>query len=167
MKQVTLHGSSVNIAGMIPAVGCIAPDFCLTSSDFLDVSLSKFSGTKLIINIFPSIDTQVCAASVKRFNEEAAKLENTQVLCVSSDLPFASERFCKSEGVEGVQHASTFRSAGFAEAYGVAISEGPLKGLTARAVVCMNKEGIVTHSELVQEITEEPNYDAALYSIGR
>ncbi|MEZ8117585.1 thiol peroxidase [Vibrio splendidus] len=166
MKQVTLQGNPMNVVDTTPVVGHIAPDFCLTSSDFLDISLSNFFGKYLILNIFPSIDTPVCAASVKRFNEEVSKLDDTQVLCVSADLPFASERFCEVEGIEDVQHASTFRSAGFAEAYGVAISEGALKGLTARAVVCMNKEGIVTHCELVEEITEEPNYDAAIYSIG-
>ncbi|NUW75322.1 thiol peroxidase [Vibrio mediterranei] len=160
MAQVTFQGNSVSIAGSIPVTGDSAPEFSLTASDLSDLKLSSFSGKNVILNIFPSIDTPVCANSVRRFNEEAA-----QVICISADLPFAAGRFCEIEGIDNVQHASTFRSADFAETYGVAIPEGALRGLTARAIVCVNKEGVVTHSELVSEITNEPNYDAAIAAI--
>lgn len=165
MKQVTFQGNPVKVVGSIPMTGEQAKDFSLTASDLSDLTLSSLKGQNVIINIFPSIDTPVCAASVKRFNEEASKLENTTVLCVSADLPFAVGRFCEIEGIANVQHASTFRSEGFAETYGVAIPDGALRGLTTRAIVCVNKEGVVTHSELVSEITNEPNYEAAMKAL--
>ncbi|SBO10935.1 Thiol peroxidase [Vibrio mediterranei] len=165
MAQVTFQGNPVTIAGSIPVAGDSAPEFSLAASDLSDLTLSGLTGNNLILNIFPSIDTPVCATSVKRFNEEAAQLEDTQVICISADLPFAAGRFCEIEGVENVQHASTFRSADFAETYGVAIPEGALRGLTARAIVCVNKEGVVVHSELVSEVTNEPNYDAAIAAV--
>lgn len=165
MAQVTFQGNPVSIAGSIPVAGDSAPEFSLAASDLSDLTLSSLSGTNVILNIFPSIDTPVCANSVRRFNEEAAQLEDTQVLCISADLPFAAGRFCEIEGIENVQHASTFRSADFAETYGVAIPEGALRGLTARAIVCVNKEGVVIHSELVSEVTNEPNYDAAIAAV--
>ncbi|MGR6830790.1 thiol peroxidase [Aliivibrio wodanis] len=162
MKQVTFQGNPVKVLGSIPVVGDVVPEFSLTSSDLSDLTLSSFMDKNLILNIFPSIDTPVCASSVRKFNEEASKLDNTEVICISADLPFAVGRFCEVEGIANVQHASTFRSSDFAEIYGVAIPEGALRGLTARAVVCVNKEGIVTHSELVKEITNEPDYNLAL-----
>lgn len=165
MTQVTFQGDAVNILGSIPAVGSKAPAFSLTAGDLSDVTLASLQGKNVVLNIFPSIDTAVCAASVRAFNEAAAKLNNTVVLCISADLPFAAGRFCEVEGIENVQHASTFRSPEFAQAYGVAIPDGPLRGLTTRAVVCVNAQGIVTHSELVNEITEEPNYDLALKAV--
>ncbi|MCG9627349.1 thiol peroxidase [Vibrio mediterranei] len=165
MAQVTFQGNPVTIAGSIPVAGDSAPEFSLAASDLSDLTLSGLTSKNLILNIFPSIDTPVCATSVKRFNEEAAQLEDTQVICISADLPFAAGRFCEIEGVENVQHASTFRSADFAETYGVAIPEGALRGLTARAIVCVNKEGVVVHSELVSEVTNEPNYDAAIAAV--
>ncbi|MCG9656860.1 thiol peroxidase [Vibrio mediterranei] len=165
MAQVTFQGNPVTIAGSIPVAGDSAPEFSLAASDLSDLTLSGLTGKNLILNIFPSIDTPVCATSVKRFNEEAAQLEDTQVICISADLPFAAGRFCEIEGVENVQHASIFRSADFAETYGVAIPEGALRGLTARAIVCVNKEGVVVHSELVSEVTNEPNYDAAIAAV--
>jgi thiol peroxidase len=165
MKKVTFQGNPVKVLGSIPMLGEQAKNFSLTASDLSELTLSSLKGQNVIINIFPSIDTPVCAASVKKFNEEASKLENTIVLCVSADLPFAAERFCEIEGIDNVQHASTFRSEGFAETYGVAIPEGALRGLTTRAIVCVNKEGVVTHSELVSEITNEPNYEAAMKTL--
>ncbi|KLV09836.1 thiol peroxidase [Photobacterium ganghwense] len=167
MPQVTFQNNPVNIVGSIPVVGQLAPEFSLTASDLSELTLSSFSGKNLILNIFPSIDTPVCAASVKRFNEEASKLDDTQVICISADLPFAVGRFCEIEGIDNVQHASTFRSLDFAETYGVAIPDGALRGLTTRAIVCVNKVGIVIHSELVEEITNEPNYDAAISSMSQ
>ncbi|KXF81585.1 thiol peroxidase [Enterovibrio coralii] len=165
MKQVTFQGNPVKVLGSIPMEGEQAKNFSLTASDLSDLTLSSLKGQNVVINIFPSIDTPVCAASVKRFNEEASKLENTTVLCVSADLPFAVGRFCEIEGITNVQHASTFRSEDFAEAYGVAIPEGALRGLTTRAIVCVNKDGVVTHSELVSEITNEPNYESAIKAL--
>lgn len=162
MEQVTFQGNPVKVVGSIPTVGSQAPDFSLTASDLSDLTLSSFKGQNVIINIFPSIDTPVCASSVKKFNEEASKLKNTTVLCVSADLPFAVGRFCEVEGVENVQHASTFRNSDFAETYGVLIPEGALRGLVTRAIVCVNTDGKVTHSELVKEITDEPTYSLAL-----
>ncbi|MDC5804319.1 thiol peroxidase [Vibrio europaeus] len=165
MSQVTFQGAAVPVSGSFPAKGSQATALSLTAGDLSELTLDSLKGKKVILNIFPSIDTPVCAQSVRAFNEKAASKDNTVVLCVSADLPFAAARFCELEGIEGVQHASTFRSPEFAQDYGVAISEGALAGLTARAVVCVNEEGLVTHSELVAEITEEPNYDAALASL--
>ncbi|GAL09792.1 thiol peroxidase Tpx-type [Vibrio astriarenae] len=162
MQQVTFQGNPVKIVGTIPTVGSLAPDFSLTASDLSDLTLSSFKGQNVIINIFPSVDTPVCAASVRKFNEEASNLENTTILCVSADLPFAVGRFCEVEGIDNVQHASTFRNPEFAEAYGVLIPEGALRGLATRAIVCVNVDGKVTYSELVKEITDEPNYSLAL-----
>ncbi|EHY1015000.1 TPA: thiol peroxidase [Vibrio vulnificus] len=164
MTQVTFQGNPVKVVGTIPAVGEKAPEFTLTASDLSDLRLSSFKGQNVIINIFPSIDTPVCAASVRRFNKEASTLENTIVLCISADLPFASGRFCEVEGINNVQHVSTFRNSDFAESYGVSIQEGALRGLTTRAIVCVNADGKVTYSELVKEITDEPTYSLVLNS---
>jgi thiol peroxidase len=162
MATVTLKGNPVDVAGTLPAVGTAAPAFTLTAGDLSDVGLAAFAGKKKILNIFPSVDTPTCATSVRKFNEKAAARDGVAVLCISADLPFAQKRFCGAEGIEGVANLSTFRNLGFAEAYGVKLASGPLAGLTARAVVVLDENDQVLHSELVAEIADEPNYDAAL-----
>ena len=164
MAQVTFKGSPVQTVGTLPATGNDAPGFTLVKQDLSEVSLSDCAGKKLVLNIFPSIDTGVCAASVRVFNSQAAKLENTAVLCVSVDLPFAHARFCGDEGIENVETASAFRS-DFGAAYGVTLADGPLAGLLARAVVVIDEAGKVTYTELVPEIAQEPDYDAALAAL--
>jgi thiol peroxidase len=162
-NTVTLKGGPVDIGGSFPQKGQTAPDFSLADKTRTDVTLANFSGKRKVLNIFPSIDTPTCATSVRTFNQQAAKLNNTVVLCISADLPFAQNRFCAAEGVENVETLSTFRNtAAFAESYGVAIKSSSLAGLTSRAVVVLDENNKVLHSELVAEITEEPNYDAAL-----
>ncbi|WP_230972878.1 thiol peroxidase [Gulosibacter hominis] len=161
MANVTLEGSTtINLAHDLPAVGSKAPDFTLVGTDLEPVKLSDFAGKRVVLNIFPSIDTGVCAASVRRFNELAAGFDNTVVVCVSADLPFAQERFCGAEGIENVVSASTFRSS-FGNDYGVLMVDGPLEGLLARAVVVIDTDGTVRRVELVPEIGQEPDYDAA------
>ena len=162
MASVTLRGNPVEVAGSLPAVGSQAPAFSLTNGDLNDIGLAAFAGKRKILNIFPSIDTPTCATSVRKFNEKAASRAGVAVLCISADLPFAQKRFCGAEGIEGVDNLSTFRNPGFAEAYGVKLASGPLAGLTARAVVVLDENDKVLHSELVAEIGSEPNYDAAL-----
>ena len=162
MATVTLGGTPFAISGDIPAAGDAAPDFTLTGGDLGDVSLGSYAGQRLILNVFPSVDTPVCAASVRRFNEEAAALEGVSVLCVSRDLPFAQGRFCAAENIEAVSCASEMRDGSFGDAYGLRITEGPLAGLLARAVVVVDGDGKVRYSELVPEIKQEPDYDAAL-----
>ncbi|MGF1703028.1 thiol peroxidase [Photobacterium makurazakiensis] len=165
MTQVTFQGNAVNVAGTFAAVGSQAPAFTLCGADLSDVQLTDFAGKKVVLNIFPSIDTPVCATSVRAFNEKAASQENTVVLCISADLPFATGRFCETEGLKNVQTASFFRAPTFTQDYGVNLDEGALRGLAARAVICLNEEGLIVHSELVSEITEEPNYEAALAAL--
>lgn len=165
MTQVTFQGNPVNVAGAQAVVGNKVADFTLCAADLSELSLASFAGKKVVLNIFPSIDTPVCAQSVRTFNELAAAKDNTVVLCVSADLPFATGRFCEVEGIENVQTASFFRSENFTTDYGVNLDEGALRGLAARAVVCINEEGVVTYSELVSEITEEPNYSEALAAL--
>ncbi len=167
MATVTLGGDPFAISGEIPAVGSAAPAFTLTGGDLGEVSLGDYAGKHLILNIFPSVDTPVCAASVRRFNSEAAGREGVSVLCVSKDLPFAQGRFCSAENIEGVACASEMRDASFGDAYGLRITEGPLAGLFARAVVVVDGSGTVVHSQLVPEIKEEPDYDAALATCPR
>lgn len=162
MATVTLGGTPFPISGEVPAAGVAAPNFTLTGGDLGDVSLGDFAGKRLILNVFPSVDTPVCAASVRRFNEEAAALEGVSVLCVSRDLPFAHGRFCAAENIDAVNCASEMRDGSFGDAYGLRITEGPLAGLLARAVVVVDGDGKVQHSELVPEIKQEPDYDAAL-----
>ncbi|MFB7999976.1 thiol peroxidase [Streptomyces sp. NPDC056002] len=157
---VNFQGNPVSLAGTFLKKGDQAPAFSLVAKDLSDVSLSSFTGRK-VLNIFPSIDTGVCAASVRKFNEVASELHNTAVLCVSADLPFAQARFCGAEGLANVVTLSTLRGREFLKAYGVEITDGPLAGLAARAVVVLDDKDKVIHSELVSEITEEPNYDAA------
>lgn len=161
MSQVTLQGSPVEIGGTFPQRGQTAPDFKLTAGDLSDKGLSDFAGKRKVLNIFPSVDTGVCAQSVRTFNERASSLRNTVVLCVSADLPFAQVRFCGAEGLDNVVPLSSFRS-GFARDYGVAVDSGPLRGLTARAVVVLDENDKVLYAQLVGEIAREPDYDAAL-----
>lgn len=162
MAQVTLKGSPVEIAGQLPQVGQQAPAFTLVGAGLADISLSSLAGKRKVLNIFPSVDTPTCATSVRTFNSQASKLDNTQVLCISADLPFAQARFCGAEGLENVTNLSTMRGADFLKNYGVAIASGPLAGVAARAVVVLDENDKVLHSELVAEIASEPNYDAAL-----
>lgn len=161
MTEITFRGDPIHTAGSLPAVGSAAPEFTLTGLDLADVVSADFAGSTLVLNIFPSLDTGVCAASVRRFNEEAASLEGAVVLNVSADLPFAQGRFCGAEGIENAKTASAFRS-DFGAAYGVVMSDGPLAGLLSRAVVVVDGAGTVTYAEQVPEIGQEPDYDAAL-----
>ena len=161
MAKITFKGSPTRTAGELPVKGSAAPDFTLVKQDLSETVLSDYKGKRLVLNIFPSIDTGVCAMSVRKFNEKAAALKNTVVLCVSMDLPFAQSRFCGAEGIKNVVTASAFRSA-FGDHYGVTIADGPLTGLLARAVVVINETGKVIYTEQVPEIAQEPNYDAAL-----
>lgn len=162
MAQVTLKGNPVQIAGDLPKTGSAAPAFKLVGAGLADVTLTDFAGKRKVLNIFPSVDTPTCATSVRKFNAQANDVDNTVVLCISADLPFAQARFCGSEGLENVQNLSSFRSADFGKNYGVAITDGPLAQLTARAVVVLDENNTVLHSELVSEIAEEPDYAAAL-----
>jgi thiol peroxidase len=162
MATVTLGGNPISTSGDLPAVGTKAPDFTLTGGDLADVSLSKYAGKKVILNIFPSIDTPVCATSVRKFNEAAAGLGNTVVLAISRDLPFAHKRFCGAEGIENVVPLSAMKDDKFGKSYGVLLTSGPLAGLFARSVVVVDEKGNVKYKELVPEIKEEPKYDAAL-----
>ena len=164
MSQVTLKGNPVEVGGSFLQAGQAAPEFRLVAGDLSEKSLADFAGKRKVLNIFPSVDTGVCAASVRRFNEKAASLANTAVLCVSQDLPFAQSRFCGAEGIENVVMLSAFRSP-FAQDYGVALVGGPLAGLTARAVVVLNENNQVVYSQLVPEITEEPDYEAVLAAL--
>ena len=163
MAQITLHGNSINTVGELPAVGSTAPSFTLTGTDLGAVSSEQFRNKPVLLNIFPSIDTPVCAASVRTFNARAAE-GGVSVLCVSKDLPFAQQRFCGAEGIENVRTASAFRDS-FGEDYGITITDGPMAGLLARAVVLIGADGNVAYTELVPEIAEEPNYDAALAAL--
>lgn len=166
MADTAFKGKHTNTVGDIPEVGSQAPGFVLTGNDLSDVNLEDFRGKRVLLNIFPSLDTSVCAASVRRFNEEAGGLENTVVLCVSEDLPFAQARFCGAEGLEDVITLSAFRYRAFANKYGVRIVDGPLAGLTARAVIVLDEERKIIYAELVPEITQEPDYGAALAALG-
>lgn len=160
MAQITLRGNPINTVGDLPAVGSPAPAFSLTGTDLAPVSNDQFSGKPLVLNIFPSVDTPVCAISVRTFNERAAATGAT-VLCVSNDLPFAQKRFCGAEGIENVATASSFRDS-FGHDYGIALADGPMAGLLARGIVVIGADGNVVYTELVPEIGQEPNYDAAL-----
>ena len=162
MSTVTLAGNPINIGGHFPAAGSQAADFSLTTGELGSAGNASYAGKRKILNIFPSVDTGVCAASVRRFNQDAGSLSNTVVLCISSDLPFAQARFCGAEGLDNVVMLSTFRNPEFKQAYGVDIETGPLAGLCARAVVVLDENNRVLHSELVSEIKDEPDYAAAL-----
>lgn len=165
MAMVTLHGNPVAVSGNLPSVGQTAPAFSLVKGDLSDVTLANFAGQRKVLNIFPSVDTPTCATSVRQFNAKVAALSNTVVLCISADLPFAQARFCGAEGLDAVVNLSTLRGAEFLADYGVLIADGPLKGLAARAVVVLDENNAVLHSELVAEIGDEPNYDAALAAL--
>jgi thioredoxin-dependent peroxiredoxin len=165
MATVTLKGNPIHTIGDLPRVGAKAPDFKLTSGELKDVSLKDYAGKKKVLNIVPSLDTAVCATSTRKFNEKAGQLANTVVLVVSSDLPFASKRFCTTEGLQNVVPLSLMRSRDFAKDYGVLLTDGPLAGICARAVVVVNEKDEVVHAELVPEIGQEPNYDAALAAV--
>jgi len=165
MAKVTLGGNAVNTSGELPAKGAPAPDFRLTKTDLADVSLKDFAGKKLVLNIFPSVDTAVCAASVRRFNEAASDLADTVVLCVSADLPFALKRFCGAENLERVVPLSTVRGGSFGDDYGVRLVDGPLEGVLARSIVVVGADGKVAYTQLVPEIKDEPDYDAALAAV--
>lgn len=165
MAKVTFNGAEVSLNGRFPQEGNQAPSFTFTRGDLSDVQLADLAGKKVLLNIFPSIDTGVCATSVRTFNKRAAELANTEVLCVSADLPFAAGRFCGAEGIDNVQAVSTFRNPEFLQDYGVGIAAGALKGLTTRAVVALDEQGKVIYAELVEEITQEPNYDAAIAAL--
>ncbi len=165
MARITLKGNPVTTVGTLPAVGGKAPGFEAVKTDLSACSLADLAGKKVVLNIFPSIDTGVCAASTRRFNEEAGKLDNTVVVCVSVDLPFALGRFCGAEGLANVVPVSVFRNPGFGKDYGVAITDGPLKGLLSRAVVVVDESGNVAYTQQVPEITQEPDYAAALAAL--
>jgi len=165
MAKITFKGNAAHTAGTLPAVGSAAPDFKLTKSDLSDASLKDYLGKKVVLNIFPSLDTPVCAASVRRFNAEASKLDNTVVLCISRDLPFAQGRFCTAEGLNNVISASEYRDSSFSDAYGVRIQDGPLAGLLSRAVVVVDESGKVKYTEQVPEIVHEPDYGKALAAL--
>jgi thiol peroxidase len=162
MAQITLQGNPIHTSGELPKTGSAAPNFTLARKDLSEVSLADYKGQRVVLNIFPSIDTPTCATSVRTFNAQASKAPNTVVLCISVDLPFAAGRFCAAEGLDNVVPASAFRSPEFGKSYGVTITDGPLRGLLARSVVVLDETGKVVHTELVPEIAHEPDYAAAL-----
>jgi len=161
MAKITLRGNPVNTAGNLPAAGTKAPSFKLTNTGLQDISLEDFTGKRVVLNIFPSLDTSPCAVSVRRFNAEVEKMDNTVVVCASMDLPFAHKRFCTTEGLENVISASEYKDRSFGDAYGVRIIDGPMAGLFSRAVVVIDERGKVVYTEQVPEISQEPNYEAA------
>lgn len=166
MAEITLKGNPIHTSGDLPAVGSDAPAFTLVHTDLSELALADQAGKKVVLNIFPSIDTPVCATSVRSFNEKASEHADAVVLCISRDLPFAQARFCGAEGLARVTSLSAFRDHAFADAYGVGIVDGPLAGLFARAIVVIDAGGKVVHTELVPEIAQEPDYDAAIAALG-
>ncbi len=162
MAEITIKGDSVKTCGELPETGTAAPDFVLTKPDLSDISLKDIKGERVILNIFPSIDTPVCSMSVRKFNEAITKYPDTSVVCVSMDLPFAHSRFCETEGIKNVISASELRNRKFGEDYGIRIIEGPLAGLLARSVVILNEDFKVIYSKLIKELTEEPDYEEVL-----
>ena len=164
MSAITYKGNQVNTSGSLPSVGETAKDFTLVGTDLSDKSLSDYKGKNVVLNIFPSINTGICAKSVRKFNEEASKLDNTVILCISKDLPFAQSKFCGAEGIQNVQMLSDFRT-DFGHEYGVQMENGPLKGLLSRVVIVVDPEGKVTYTEQVPEIGQEPDYGKALQAI--
>lgn len=167
MSQITLQGNPINTVGTHPALNSSAPGFTLTRTDLSDASLSDFSGQTVVLNIFVSLDTSICAASVRRFNEEVSSLDNTVVLCVSADLPFAHQRFCEGEGLDRVIPLSVFRSPSFGKDYGVTIVDGPLEGLLSRSIIIIDMDGKVIYTEQVPEIAQDPDFDSALRVLGK
>lgn len=166
MTTITLKGSPVHTVGKLPAVGTQAEDFTLTAVDLTDKSMSDFKGKNIILNIFPSVNTRVCAMSVRKFNQDAANLPNTVVLCISKDLPFAQSAFCGAEGIQNVVMLSDFRT-DFGHKYGVQLVDGPMRGLLSRAVVVINPEGKIVYEEQVPDISQEPDYAKALQAISQ
>jgi len=166
MSTVTLGGNPIEVGGHFPQAGETAPAFSLVAADLSDTTLASFGGKRKVLNIVPSLDTAVCATSTRKFNEKAGSLDNTVVLVISADLPFAAKRFCEVEGLKNVQSLSTLRGREFISNYGVDLKTGPLAGVTARAVVVLDADNKVLHSELVSEIKNEPNYDAAIAALG-
>ena len=165
MASITLGGNPIKTNGELPKVGSKAPQFQLLKTDLSEVTLADFAGSKLVLNIFPSVDTGTCAASVRHFNESASKLENTKVLCISRDLPFAQKRFCGAEGLENVVNLSDFKSGSFGKDYGLEMTDGALNALHSRVVIVLDENGVVKYTEQVAEIADEPNYEAALASL--
>lgn len=165
MANVTLLGNPIHTIGDLPKVGTKAPDFKLAKTNLSNVTLQEYKGSKVILNIFHSVDTGTCAKSVRAFNQKVSGLENTKVLCISKDLPFAQERFCGAEGIENVEMLSDFRDGQFGKDYNLEFANGPVKGLLSRSIIILNEEGIIQYTEQVAEVTEEPNYAAALASI--
>lgn len=162
MASITLGGNPIHTSGELPAVGTKMADFKLINTDLAIVSLSDFAGKKVVFNIFPSVDTGTCAASVRQFNKNASTLDNTTVLCISRDLPFAQKRFCAAEGLENVVNLSDFKNGEFGKTNGLEMTDGPLAGLHSRVIIVIDENGIVTHTEQVGEIADEPNYEAAI-----
>ena len=165
MATVTLKGNAIVTSGNLPGVGSKAPDFKLTATDLSTKSLSDFKGSKVVLNIFPSIDTGTCAASVRQFNQEASELDNTKVLCISHDLPFAHARFCGAEGLNDVISLSDYKDGSFGKTYGVNFINGPLEALLSRSVVVIDENGVIKYTEQVGETVDEPNYKAALEAL--
>ncbi len=165
MATVTLKGNPIHTKGNLPEKGTFAPNFSLTRSDLSTATLENYKGKKVVLNIFPSIDTGTCAQSVRKFNKEAAELENTAVLCISKDLPFAQARFCGAEGITNVEMLSDFKDGSFGNNYGITFSDGPLASLLSRAIVVLNEQGKVIYTEQVGETVEEPNYKVALVAL--
>jgi thiol peroxidase len=165
MATVTLKGNEIHTLGNLPEIGAQAPNFTLVKNDLSTVDLSNYKGQKVVLNIFPSIDTGTCAQSVRQFNQEAAELENTKILCISQELPFAQARFCGAEGIDKVETLSDFRDGNFGKSYNVEFTDGPLQGLHSRSVVVVNENGEVVYSEQVAETVDEPNYKAALEAL--
>lgn len=166
MATVTLQGNPIHTSGDLPPKGGKAPDFRLIDRELNERSLADYAGKRKVLNIVPSLDTPVCAAQARRFNEEAAGLDNTQVLVISADLPFAQSRFCETENIDNLDTLSIVRSTDFGEAYGVALTEGPLAGICARAVIVLDENDVVQYTQLVPEIAEEPDYEAVLKALG-
>lgn len=162
MASITLGGNPIHTNGELPTVGTKAADFNLIKTDLGTDTLADFNGSRVVLNIFPSIDTGTCATSVRKFNEKASTLSNTKVLCISRDLPFAQKRFCGAEGLENVINLSDFKDGSFGKNYGLEITDGPLAGLHSRVVIVLDENGTILHAEQVKEIADEPNYDAAL-----
>lgn len=165
MASITLGGNPINTCGDLPKIGSKAPEFHLVQNDLSEAKLSDYKGSKIILNIFPSIDTGTCATSVRTFNAKANALENTKVLCISRDLPFAQKRFCGAEGLENVINLSDFRTGAFGKEYGLEIIDGPLAGLHSRVIVVVDENGVVKYTEQVPEIANEPDYESALAAL--
>ncbi len=165
MAEITLGGNATKTIGQLPEIGATAPDFTLTKNDMSSVSLADYKGKRVVLNIFPSIDTGVCAQSVRTFNEKVAGLDNTEVLCVSRDLPFAQARFCAAEGIKNVHTLSDFNTGAFGQDYGVTIEDGAFAGLHSRAIVVLDEAGKIVYTEQVPEVGQEPQYDGALSAL--